>query len=228
MTFSPFLEFFQQMNVGRPKDLEKRQRILESAKQLFLEMGYHGSSMNQIAQNAGVTKLTVYNHFQDKATLFTCAIEDTCEHILSTRPRELTADSNFIVVLNEVCELALNIVNLPEAIKLDLLLLELAAEHSPLVEQFYRASHLKMRQVWENFFQDAAALNFIQQDHPARQTELIVSLLMGLRHQEVLLGMRERPTAVEQQNIISFAIELFMLKYAKSNSLNGMTATFPR
>lgn len=218
MTFSPFLEFFQQMNVGRPKDLEKRQRILESAKQLFLEMGYHGSSMNQIAQNAGVTKLTVYNHFQDKATLFTCAIEDTCEHILSTRPRELTADSNFIVVLNEVCELALNIVNLPEAIKLDLLLLELAAEHSPLVEQFYRASHLKMRQVWENFFQDAAALNFIQQDHPAQQTELIVSLLMGLRHQEVLLGMRERPTAVEQQNIISFAIELFMLKYAKSNS----------
>ncbi len=228
MTFSPFLEFFQQMNVGRPKDLEKRQRILESAKQLFLEMGYYGSSMNQIAQNAGVTKLTVYNHFQDKATLFTCAIEDTCEHILSTRPRELTADSNFIVVLNEVCELALNIVNLPEAIKLDLLLLELAAEHSPLVEQFYRASHLKMRQVWENFFQDAAALNFIQQDHPAQQTELIVSLLMGLRHQEVLLGMRERPTAVEQQNIISFAIELFMLKYAKSNSLNGMTATFPR
>ena len=217
MTFSPFLEFFQQMNVGRPKDLEKRQRILESAKQLFLEMGYHGSSMNQIAQNAGVTKLTVYNHFQDKATLFTCAIEDTCEHILSTRPRELTADSNFIVVLNEVCELALNIVNLPEAIKLDLLLLELAAEHSPLVEQFYRASHLKMRQVWENFFQDAAALNFIQQDHPARQTELIVSLLMGLRHQEVLLGMRERPTAVEQQNTIGFAIEIFMLKYAKSN-----------
>lgn len=228
MTFSPFLEFFQQMNVGRPKDLEKRQRILQSAKQLFLEMGYHGSSMNQIAQNAGVTKLTVYNHFQDKATLFTCAIEDTCEHILSTRPRELTADSNFIVVLNEVCELALNIVNLPEAIKLDLLLLELAAEHSPLVEQFYRASHLKMRQVWEQIFQEAASFGFIQQADPALQTELMVSLLMGLRHQEVLLGMRERPTAVEQQNIISFAIELFMLKYAKSNSLNGMTATFPR
>ena len=228
MTFSPFLEFFQQMNVGRPKDLEKRQRILESAKQLFLEMGYHGSSMNQIAQNAGVTKLTVYNHFQDKATLFTCAIEDTCEHILSTRPRELTADSNFIVVLNEVCELALNIVNLPEAIKLDLLLLELAAEHSPLVEQFYRASHLKMRQVWEQLFQEAASFGFIQQADPALQTELMVSLLMGLRHQEILLGMRERPTAVEQQNIIGFAIEIFMLKYAKSTSLNGMTATFPR
>ena len=113
----------------------------------------------------------------------------------------------------EICELGLNIMNLPEAIKLDLLLLELAAEHSPLVEQFFRASHLKMRQVWENFFQDAAALNFIQQDNPARQTELIVSLLMGLRHQEVLLGMRPVPETAERQAIIHSAIDIFMLKY---------------
>lgn len=216
MTFSPFLEFFQQMNVGRPKDLEKRQRILESAKQLFLEMGYHGCSMNQIAQHAGVTKLTVYNHFQDKATLFTSAIEDTCEYILNTRPRHLHSESHFMQAFVEICELGLNIMNLPEAIKLDLLLLELAAEHSPLVEQFFRASHLKMRQVWENFFQDAAALNFIQQDHPARQTELIVSLLMGLRHQEVLLGMRPVPEAAERQAIIHSAIDIFMLKYQLS------------
>ncbi len=54
------------MTVGRPKDLEKRKRILESAKILFLECGYHGCSMNKIAQKADVTKLTVYNHFQDK------------------------------------------------------------------------------------------------------------------------------------------------------------------
>ena len=58
------------IHVGRPKDLEKRQRILMAAKSLFLKYGYHGSSMNQIAAEAGVTKLTVYNHFQDKANLF--------------------------------------------------------------------------------------------------------------------------------------------------------------
>lgn len=218
MTFSIFLEYFQQMNVGRPKDLEKRQRILESAKQLFLALGYHGSSMNQIAQNAGVTKLTVYNHFQDKATLFTCAIEQTCEHILSTRPRHLHAESHFPHALQEVCQLTMDIINLPEAIKLDLLLLELAAEHSPLVDQFYRASHLKLRQVWENLFRDAAVFQFIQAADPAVQTELIVSLLAGLRHQEVLLGIREIPNTQEQQHIIAFAIEVFMLKYGQQTA----------
>ena len=72
-----------QASAGRPKDLEKRQRILEVARQLFLQHGYHGSSMDHIAKEAYVTKLTVYNHFQDKANLFSCAIEETCEKLMA-------------------------------------------------------------------------------------------------------------------------------------------------
>ena len=48
------------MNAGRPKDLEKRKRILEAAKMLFLECGYHGCSMNKIAQKADTSKLTAW------------------------------------------------------------------------------------------------------------------------------------------------------------------------
>ena len=84
-----------QIHVGRPKDLEKRQRILMSAKHLFLKLGFHGSSMNQIAREAGVTKLTVYNHFQDKATLFSCAIEETCESLLKSTAFGLDCTSQF-------------------------------------------------------------------------------------------------------------------------------------
>ena len=54
---------------GRPKDMAKRQSILDVAKCLFLELGYEGSSMDSIALAAGVSKLTVYNHFNDKETL---------------------------------------------------------------------------------------------------------------------------------------------------------------
>ncbi len=59
---------------GRPKDLGKRASILEAAKRLFLEQGYQGVSMDQIATAAGVSKLTVYSHFGDKETLFSDAI----------------------------------------------------------------------------------------------------------------------------------------------------------
>src|SRR2546426_11426938 len=68
--------------VGRPKDLEKRAAILEAAKCLFLSGGYEGTSMDAVAAEAGVSKLTVYNHFSDKETLFAEAVKAKCEEQL--------------------------------------------------------------------------------------------------------------------------------------------------
>ena len=203
------------MNVGRPKDLEKRQRILESAKSLFLKQGYHGSSMNEIARDAGVTKLTVYNHFQDKATLFTCAIQDTCEALIMARPPQLSTDSNFQQALAQLCALSLEIVYLPEAIKLEYLLLDLASQQSPLLQQFYQASHQKLNQVWQHFFQQAIALGFIPNRPLEQLIQLMLSLLLGQRHHEILLGIRPIPAADEQQQLIQSSIQLFLQAISK-------------
>ena len=202
-----------QTTVGRPKDLEKRKHIVEAAKMLFLKLGYHGSSMNQIAKEAGVTKLTVYNHFQDKETLFTCAIEETCEESISARPLRLNEHSNFSDSFYQACELAMNVINLPEAIKLDHLLLELATENNPLAMRFYTASHKRMSDVWFDFFEQATTLKFIQADELEKQMNLILSLLLGVRHHEVLLGIRQPPTLDETHQIIKESIDLFMMKY---------------
>ena len=71
---------------GRPKDMEKRAAVLEAAMALFPARGYDGVSMDAIAQAAGVSKLTVYSHFQDKDTLFVEAVKAVCEDML---PAEL-------------------------------------------------------------------------------------------------------------------------------------------
>lgn len=204
------------MKVGRPKDLEKRQQILDAAKALFLMHGFHGSSMNQIAKAASVTKLTVYNHFQDKENLFTCAIAETCEESIDTRTVSLDQHSDFNAALQQLCKLAINLVNLPEALKLEHLLLELAAEQNPLVLPFYDASHNKLLKVWKVFFQKAIALNFIQDANIEKQIHLLISLLLGQRHHEVLLGIRKIPNVEERQLIVEEAIEIFMLKYQKN------------
>ena len=102
---------------------------------------------------------------------------------------------------------------MPEAIKLEHLLMELASEQNPLALQFYNASHAKLRAMWESFFRQAVELQFIQADEPKTQTELIVSLLHGLRHHEVLLGVRAVPDAAQSQKIIEDAIGIFMLRY---------------
>ncbi|RKG30994.1 TetR/AcrR family transcriptional regulator [Acinetobacter guerrae] len=202
-----------QNTIGRPKDLEKRARILEAAKALFLKLGYHGSSMNQIAKDAGVTKLTVYNHFQDKESLFTCAIQETCTECISEQQFCLTSQSQFQAVFFDACECALKMIYLPEAIKLEHVLLELAAEKSPLAQHFFEASHQPLCDALCEFFTQAASLKFIRQDDPLKQTELTLSLLLGIRHHQVLLGITEVPSNEEICNIVSDAIEIFMLKY---------------
>jgi len=44
--------------------------ILEAANHLFIEQGYHGTSMRQIAQEAGIALGGIYNHFPSKEALF--------------------------------------------------------------------------------------------------------------------------------------------------------------
>jgi len=47
-----------------------RQEILHSAHQLFLKNGFHGTSMRQIAQGAGIAVGGIYNHFASKDKIF--------------------------------------------------------------------------------------------------------------------------------------------------------------
>jgi TetR/AcrR family transcriptional regulator, regulator of autoinduction and epiphytic fitness len=49
---------------------EKAEAILDGAKQEFLSHGYAAASMDKIAAAAGVSKATVYSHFDDKVGLF--------------------------------------------------------------------------------------------------------------------------------------------------------------
>ena len=44
--------------------------ILQSALELFLNHGYHGTSMRRIAQQAGIALGGIYNHFSSKEDLF--------------------------------------------------------------------------------------------------------------------------------------------------------------
>jgi TetR/AcrR family transcriptional regulator, mexJK operon transcriptional repressor len=67
---------------GRPKDMGKRAAILEAAKGLFIRNAFAGTSMDAVAAEAGVSKLTVYSHFGDKDNLFREVIRARIQDLL--------------------------------------------------------------------------------------------------------------------------------------------------
>jgi AcrR family transcriptional regulator len=72
---------------GRPKDMEKRAAILEAAKALFVRNAFAGTSMDAVAAEAGVSKLTVYSHFRDKDNLF--------REVIRARVHDLLPDETY-------------------------------------------------------------------------------------------------------------------------------------
>lgn len=61
----------------------KREQIVQAAVKVFLENGYAGTSMNAVADEAGVIKATIYSHFKDKQQLFIAIIEEMTVNKLS-------------------------------------------------------------------------------------------------------------------------------------------------
>ncbi|WP_419786999.1 TetR/AcrR family transcriptional regulator [Pseudodesulfovibrio sp.] len=60
--------------IEQKKEL-KRANILKAALHVFLSEGYIGAGMDRIAEQAGVTKQTVYRYFESKENLFRNALE---------------------------------------------------------------------------------------------------------------------------------------------------------
>lgn len=55
---------------------QRRRRILDSALQTFLREGFQGATMERVAEDAEVSKQTLYNYFVDKEDLFAALVED--------------------------------------------------------------------------------------------------------------------------------------------------------
>ena len=59
-----------------PRVIRSRAAVLEAARTLFLRQGYAGTTMDDIAALAGLTKRTLYNNYPDKEALFLQIITD--------------------------------------------------------------------------------------------------------------------------------------------------------
>jgi AcrR family transcriptional regulator len=58
------------------EDSSKRRQILDGARKVFMNLGFDGASMGEIARSASVSKGTLYVYFADKNRLFEAIVEE--------------------------------------------------------------------------------------------------------------------------------------------------------
>jgi AcrR family transcriptional regulator len=65
----------EHLHVVQEEDSSKRRQILDGARKVFMDLGFDGASMGEIARAAQVSKGTLYVYFADKCALFEAILE---------------------------------------------------------------------------------------------------------------------------------------------------------
>ncbi len=122
--------------VGRPKSTQKREAILHAAACLFLDVGYKSTSMDGIAAAAGVSKQTVYSHFETKeALLRACVYGKVKQYRLAAN--DMPYGEQLPAALRLIGRQVLNLLNDPDVIGMHRLLASECIAHPSLAQAFF-------------------------------------------------------------------------------------------
>jgi TetR/AcrR family transcriptional regulator, mexJK operon transcriptional repressor len=127
-----------------PRVVRSRAAVVDAARTLFLRKGYAGTTMEEIAATAGLTKRTLYNNYAGKDALFTEIMAETIEYAedFARGVREEFAVGVTAANLQDALDslgrrLALGIVR-PEVIALRRLLIGEAREFPELATKYFQ------------------------------------------------------------------------------------------
>ena len=199
---------------GRPKDLGKRAAILEAAKRLFSTLGYDGVSMDQIAAEAGVSKLTVYSHFGDKEALFVEAVKAHCEAQL---PASMFAAADAAPLregLLQIVRAFFAMITGPEALGVHRLMCSPQLADSPVPHLFWEAGPRRVQDAVATVLQHHVDSGELEIDDVQRAASQLLCLAKGEAHAQQVFccGGTLEGKALEQH--LQATVEMFLRAYA--------------
>jgi len=198
---------------GRPKDLVKRKAILDAAKVLFLSKGYANTSMDAVAAEAGVSKLTVYSHFNDKETLFSAAVVAKCEEQLPPLFFELPEGVAVETVLLNIARGFHQLINSDESVNLHRLMMTLGSQDPKLAQIFFEAGPERMLHGMERLLRRIDESGVLSIDKPHNAAEHFFCLLKGAGNFRLLYGCGEPPVGEAAESHVREVVGLFMRAY---------------
>ncbi len=202
--------------MGRPSDTAKRDAIVASASSRFFADGFAATSIEQVAADAGVSKVTIYNHFGDKGGLFTAAVERECEKMRGYFSLEDMPKGTIRERLTVIAEAMFAFLSRPEMIQFER---RIAAEteHEPAIGlAFLEAGPWRMKKGFAAWLAHASEAGEIDIEDPRLAAEQFVSLAKGMGDLERRFG--SVPSDEENTKRIAGAVDVFLAAYGRGKS----------
>ena len=161
-----------------PRIVRTRAAVVDAARTLFLRQGYSGTTMEEIAALAGITRRTMYNNFADKEALFTQIVADFmrfAEQFAQGLGQEFPAG----VTLDDLARrMALAIVR-PEVVALRRLLIREAGAFPNLGAEYFERAPAQVIEAFAKEFGKLDQAGVLRVSDPHRAAAQFAYLVVG-------------------------------------------------
>jgi AcrR family transcriptional regulator len=200
---------------GRPRDPERCRRILEAAKSHFYAHGLERASVDAIAAEAGVSKMTVYSNFGSKEGLFEAVVRERTERVIGGAAAVQTLDPQQPQkALQAIGSQFLALTREDDALGKFRSVYGAAGAQPEACRAFYRQGPERLIEELAAYLRRANAADTLQVRHPRQAANLFLSMFMGDGHVRGLLKL-EMPDAQEDRALLREAVRVFMAAYGK-------------
>jgi TetR/AcrR family transcriptional regulator, mexJK operon transcriptional repressor len=198
---------------GRPtreEAVRRDARLLDVATKLFMERGFDGTSIDAVAETAGVSKPTVYARYRDKRDLFTAVLRATIERLLAPLSAATAAakvnPKSVERTLHGLSRHLLTNASTPEVVMMRRTLAAQTVRFPEVAKLGYEEGWLRGVQAIATLLQQFADRGQIKIDDPAIAADLFLSLVLG--NTDKLHVIATRPKIQEQRR--EAAVKLFL------------------
>lgn len=190
----------------------KRASIVEAAISEFHARGFLATSMDSIAERAGVSKRTIYNHFASKDELFASISTEACRRILDLGfapydPARPLADQ-----LHEIAEQKLDLMGSPDFQRLvRVTVAERVRRPQVATEAFSEIEKGEFGAT--KWFREAAADGRLSVEDPVRASKQFVAQLKEFAFWPQLFGACAPLDEEARQTVIQEAVRMILARY---------------
>ena len=197
--------------IGRPPDPGKVEAILDAGWDMFLAHGFEAVSVEAIAAQAGVSRVTFYKHFPDKAALFEAAVLRATQRIEAEQrgPEDLPPGP-----LRERLERfgigLMRFLGSPTAVSFYGVLSGELRHHPAVARAFYDLGPARTISNLAAILRDAAGRGEVAVRSPELAAEMLVGLWQGMSNYRLALGVDPERYEAELVERVRYGIDLFL------------------
>lgn len=198
------------------RSARKHQAILDAATTVFLSKGYSGTSMDDIAKLAAVSKQTVYKHFADKEKLFAEIVLATTDRIdamvdlVADIPAEADSlDENLTGLARQL----LVALTQPQVIQLRRLVIANAEAFPELGAAWYEQGFERVLTTLAATFRRLTEKGLLKTEDPVVAAHHFAGLLLWIPVNQAMFRGSTGPTDAELDHCATSGIRAFLAAY---------------